>query len=121
MKIQEFVVSYYEYLHACIVNFCHQSTEPVFNRLLLHFVIAMHAHAAQKLLQVGEQVTVTCSQVQTVGRMEKKSQVKSASRARVLAVFTFWTTLVDATSMYNGESTIILPAYNVFCRRLVGS
>lgn len=41
-----------------------------------------------------EQVKITWRQVWTIGRMEKKkSHAKSSSSRRVLAVFTFWTTL----------------------------
>jgi hypothetical protein len=42
MKMQAPVISYDEFLYACIVEICCQSTEPVFNRLL-HFFIATNA------------------------------------------------------------------------------
>jgi hypothetical protein len=93
MKIQALVLCD-EFLCACIVEISHQSIELVFNHLLCFF-IATHARAARKLLhQVCEQVKITCSLVWTVGRMEKISQAKSASSMHVLAVFTFWMTLV---------------------------
>jgi hypothetical protein len=57
MKIQALVISCDEFLYAYIVEICRQSTEPVFNRLR-HFFIATHARAAQKLLQVCEQVKI---------------------------------------------------------------
>jgi hypothetical protein len=78
----------------------------------------MHAGAVQKLLQVCEQVKITCSQVQTVQGWKKLSQAKSVSNAHVLAVFTLWTTLTGVTTMYNGEPTILLPAYNKTSRFL---
>jgi hypothetical protein len=53
MKIQALVLSYKEFLYACIVEICRQSSESVFNRLF-HFFIATHACAAQKLLRVCE-------------------------------------------------------------------
>jgi hypothetical protein len=53
MKIQ--ALSCDEFLYACIVESCRQSTELVFNRLL-HFFIATDARAAQNLLQVCEQM-----------------------------------------------------------------
>jgi hypothetical protein len=88
MKIQELVVSCDEFLYACIVEICHQSTEAVFNHLL-HFFIITHLYAAQKLHQMCEQVKITCSQVQTVGWMEKVP-----GKVAVQIVFNFWTTLV---------------------------
>jgi hypothetical protein len=57
---------------------------------LLHFFIAIHVHATQKLNDVCEQVKITYRQVQTIGRVEGTSQAKSASSAHVLVVFTFW-------------------------------
>jgi hypothetical protein len=49
-KIQA-LVSCDEFLYACIVEICRQSTEPVFDRLL-HVCIATRARAVQKLLKV---------------------------------------------------------------------
>jgi hypothetical protein len=76
MKIQALAVSCNEFLYAYIIEICRQSIEPVFNRLL-HFFIATHVRAAQKLLKVREQVKITWSQVQTVQRMGKKVPRKS--------------------------------------------
>jgi hypothetical protein len=68
MKIQALVILCDEFLYTCIVEICRQSVEPVFN-CLLHIFIATHPHIAQQLLQVCEQVKITWSQVQTVGRI----------------------------------------------------
>jgi hypothetical protein len=57
MKIQALVASCNEFLHVCNVEICRQSTEPDFNHL--HFFIATHARATQKLLQVCEQEKIT--------------------------------------------------------------
>jgi hypothetical protein len=70
MKIQALVLSYDESLYVSIVEVCCQSIELVFNHLL-HFFIATRVCAAQKLLQVCEQVKITWSQDQTLGRMEE--------------------------------------------------
>jgi hypothetical protein len=55
MMVQVLVMLCAEFLHAYIVEICHQSIEPIFNHLL-HFIIATHSCATQKLLQVCEQV-----------------------------------------------------------------
>jgi hypothetical protein len=68
MKIQAPVASCDEFPYPCIMEICRQSIESVFNRLL-HFFIATHARAAQKLLQVKG----TWSRVRTVGRMKKRN------------------------------------------------
>jgi hypothetical protein len=49
---------------------------------------------------VCEQVKITWSQVRAVRRVEKTSQAKSVSSARVLAVFTSWTNLCN---IYTGH------------------
>jgi hypothetical protein len=59
-------------------------------------------HAEPKLLQVCERVKITCSQVQTVGRMGKKSPPKCYTQT----VFTFWTTL-----MYKGPCAQLIMHY----------
>jgi hypothetical protein len=46
MKIQTLVVSCDEFVYACIIEICCQSSELVFNRL--HIFIATHARAAPK-------------------------------------------------------------------------
>jgi hypothetical protein len=60
MKIQARVLSCDEFLYACTVEICRQSTKSVFNRLI-HFFIVTNALAAQKLLQACEQVKITWS------------------------------------------------------------
>jgi hypothetical protein len=60
MKIQPLVASRDEFLYACIVEICIQSTALVINRLF-HFFIAIHTLAAISLLQVCEQVKITRS------------------------------------------------------------
>jgi hypothetical protein len=54
------------------------------NRSLTVFLIATHARAAQKLLQVCEQVKITWSQVRIVGRMKTKRPKQCQQVARVL-------------------------------------
>jgi hypothetical protein len=76
--MQALVMSCDKLLYACVIEICCQFVEPVFNSLL-HLFIATHACSAQKLLQVCEQVKITCSQVQAVGWVGKISQAKSAS------------------------------------------
>jgi hypothetical protein len=83
MKIQAFVVSCDEILYACIVEICSQSNEVVFN-CLFRFFIATHARAAQKLLQMCEQVKnhlepgLDCREGE-----KKKSQVFCALKSRI--------------------------------------
>jgi hypothetical protein len=99
MKIQSLVISCDEFLYACIVEICCHSIESVFNHLL-HFLIAVRA--TQNLLEVCEQVKITCSKVQTVERMKKKKmyQVMSASSACALEVFTFWMAFLYVLLIY---------------------
>jgi hypothetical protein len=66
MKIQA-LVSCDAFLYACVVEICGQSIEQGFNSLL-HYFIATHARAVQKLLQVYEQVKITLSEVRAIGK-----------------------------------------------------
>jgi hypothetical protein len=65
MKIRALVTFCDEFLYARIIEICCQSTESAFNHL--HFFIATHVCAAQRLIKVCQQVKITWSQVWTVG------------------------------------------------------
>jgi hypothetical protein len=93
MKILAFVISCDKFQYVCIVEIYREFTEPVLN-CLLHFFVTTFARAAQKLLQVCEEMKMTWSHVRTLGRMKKKrSQAKAASSACMLVVVTFWMTI----------------------------
>lgn len=71
MKMQALVISCHVFVYSYIKENSHQSSDPAIIHLL-HFYIVMHMCATPKLLHVYEQVKSTCSQVQTIGMMEKK-------------------------------------------------
>jgi hypothetical protein len=77
-KIQT-LVSCDEFLYACVVELCRQSTELVFNTSsLLHH--RTYARTVQKLFQVfNEQVKIISGQVRTARRTGKKSVQGKAS------------------------------------------
>jgi hypothetical protein len=97
MKIQEIVISCDEFLYACIIEICFQSTEAVFDRLL-HSVNVTHICAAQKLHEVGEQVKSACNQVQTVGRMGKSPSTSAINRLSLFSGQPLYTKVVCCSS-----------------------
>jgi hypothetical protein len=79
MKIHVVVISCDKFRYVCIVEICRKSTEPVFNGLL-HFFVATHARAAQKLRQVCGQVEITWIQVRMVGRISLRESASAVCK-----------------------------------------